>query len=184
MKTVLVPLAQGCEELEATTIIDLLRRADIQVVAAGLDDQPVRASRGMTIVPDMSLRRALEAEEFDMVVLPGGQPGSDNLNNDSRIHDLLRKTIKQGKVVAAICAAPIVLAKAGLLDGKKATSYPGCIDQMGVPGLKYTGGLVERDGQVVTARGPGAAMDFALALIEILEGADRRNKVEKALLRP
>lgn len=182
MTRVLVPLAQGCEELEAITIIDLLRRADITVVTAGLTDEPVVASHGVTIVPDTTLDKAL-SDVFDMVVLPGGLPGADNLNSDERLHELLKKMAGSGKFLGAVCAAPIVLARAGVLNGKKATSYPGFLDKMAVPGMTYTGSAVERDGAIVTGRGPGTAMDFALEIIAMLRGADMRNKVEKALVR-
>ncbi len=182
MADVLVPLAQGCEELEAVTIIDILRRADIKVVTAGLDGEPVRASRAVTIVPDTTLDRVL-GQDFDMVVLPGGLPGADNLNNDERVHQLLKRMAEQGKYVCAICAAPVVLAKAGLLSGKKATSYPGFVDKMGLDDVTYTGAAVEQDGKVITSRGPGTAMDFALTLIEALLGAERRKTVEDALVR-
>ena len=113
MTRVLVPLAQGCEELEAITVVDLLRRAEVEVITAGLDDQPVVASRKTTIVPDTTLDEALK-QEFDMVVLPGGMPGADHLDNDSRIHELLKKMAESGKFVGAICAAPKVLAHAGV----------------------------------------------------------------------
>lgn len=182
MRTVLVPLAQGCEELEAVTVIDLLRRAEITVVTAGLVPGPVKASRGVTLVPDMSLDEALR-QEFDMVALPGGMPGSDHLSKDERILSLLTKMAQQGKFTAAICAAPKVLAKAGLLKGKRATSYPGILDEMRLPDVTYTGEAVVRDGNVITSRGPGTAMDFALALIEALEGPKKRREVEKSLVR-
>jgi protein deglycase len=179
---VLVPLAQGCEELEAVTIIDLLRRAEIDVVTAGLDEDPVQAAHGVTITPDTTLDDAL-GQDFDMVVLPGGLPGADNLNEDARIHGVCQKMVESGKFAAAICAAPIVLAKAGLLSGKKATSYPGFLDKMDLPDVTYTGSAVECDGQVLTSRGPGTAMDFALAIIEQLQGADTRKTVEDGLVR-
>ncbi|MBX7257494.1 MAG: DJ-1/PfpI family protein [Candidatus Hydrogenedentes bacterium] len=182
MTRVLVPLAQGCEELEAITIIDLLRRADITVVTAGLTDEPVVASHGVTIIPDTTLDKALD-DTFDMVVLPGGLPGADNLNSNEDLHELLKKMVASGKFVGAICAAPIVLARAGVLAGKKATSYPGFLDKMALPDVTYTGSAVERDGAIVTGRGPGTAMDFALEIIAMLRGADIRNKVEKALVR-
>jgi 4-methyl-5(b-hydroxyethyl)-thiazole monophosphate biosynthesis len=121
--------------------------------------------------------------EFDAVVLPGGMPGASNLNEDQRIHDVLRKVADRGKLTGAICAAPIVLAKAGLLEGKKATSYPGFLDKMSVSGMKFTGAAVEQDGQIVTSRGPGTAMDFGLKLIEVLQGKAKRDAVEKGLVR-
>ena len=127
MTKVLVPLAQGCEEIEAVTVIDILRRAGIKVVSAGLDDLPVLASRGVLLLPDTTLDTALN-DSFDMIVLPGGQPGTDNLKADKRIISLLQQMARQGKSFAAICAAPSVLATAGLLDGKQATSFPGALD--------------------------------------------------------
>ena len=183
MASVLVPLAQGCEELEAVTVIDLLRRAGIEVVTAGLDEQPVRASRGVILVPDATLDEALQ-KDYDMVVLPGGLPGADYLKKDARIIRLLVQMQEAGKYTAAICAAPGVLAEAGLLKGKRATSYPGSLDADSVPGLEYVEQPVVTDGKVITSRGPGTAMDFALELIELLSGKPLRDDVEAGLQRP
>ena len=182
MASVLVPLAQGCEELEAVTVVDLLRRAGIDVITAGLDAQPVRASRGVTLVPDMSLEAALQLE-FDMIVLPGGLPGADHLRDDPRVIGLLQKMAAADRYTAAICAAPRVLAQAGLLDGKCATSFPGALDVDAVPGIDYQDAPVVIDGKVITSRGPGTAMDFALTLIETLVGKQRRDEVEAGLQR-
>jgi 4-methyl-5(b-hydroxyethyl)-thiazole monophosphate biosynthesis len=182
MPTVIVPLAEGCEELEAVTIIDVLRRANITVVAAGLRSGPVKASRGVTLVPDATLDEAL-ASDYDMIVLPGGLPGADNLNNDPRIHEALKKSAAAGKPVGAICAAPTVLAHAGLLRGKRATAYPGFLEKMGLDDVTLTGEAVTRDGKVITSRGPGTAMDFALAIIEMLKDKATRDKVEQGLVR-
>ncbi len=182
MANVLIPLAQGCEELEAVTIMDLLRRAGIQVVTAGLVDGPVRGSRGTVLLPDTILDHALQ-QEFDMVALPGGQPGSNNLDADPRIHALLRRMAGQGKYTAAICAAPLVLAHAGLLHGKQATSFPGVLDKMNLKGMELKTDAVVRDGKVITSRGPGTAMDFALTLIEVLAGKAQRDEVEAGLMR-
>lgn len=183
MATVLVPLAQGCEELEAITIIDLLRRAGIEVVTAGLDDQPVRASRGTMLIPDAALDQVM-SHSFDMIVLPGGLPGADHLNNDPRIHQLLQSMAAEQKYTAAICAAPKVLAAAGLLQGRRATSYPGAIPEDQLAGIQYLEQPVVVDDKIITSRGPGTAMDFALELIERLAGAAKRAEVEKALQRP
>jgi protein deglycase len=182
MPKVLVPLAQGCEELEAVTIIDLLRRAGIEVVTAGLDDQPVKASRGVVFIPDTILDNIIN-ELFDMIILPGGLPGSDYLNEDQRILNLLKKTTAQGKYVAAICAAPKVLATAGLLQHKKATSYPTVLESLQLPNTNCTTEAVVKDGLVITSRGPGTAMDFALELIETLCGKEKKEQVERALVR-
>lgn len=174
-KRVLIPLAQGCEELEAVTIIDLLRRAEITVITAGLDNNPVTASRKTVLIPDTDLDTAL-TEEFDMVVLPGGLPGADYLDKDPRIRDMLVTMANSEKFTVAICAAPKVLANAGLLKGIKATSYPGVLDNS-------TGDAVVVAGKVITSRGPGTAMDFALTLIEQLVGKEKRDEVEKGLAR-
>ena len=182
MPKVLVPLAQGCEELEAVTIIDLLRRAQIEVVTAGLDRQTVTASRGVRLVPDTDLDTALK-QDYDMIVLPGGLPGADHLDQDPRLRSLLRKMAAGKQYTAAICAAPMALANAGLLEGKRATAYPGLLDNMNLPRTSITGEAVVVDGHVITSRSPGTAMDFALALIETLLGKQKRNEVEAGLVR-
>ncbi|MBI3903116.1 MAG: DJ-1/PfpI family protein [Nitrosomonadales bacterium] len=180
MPKVLVPLASGCEEIEAVTVIDILRRASIEVVSAGLDAQPVRASRGVMLLPDTTLDEALK-HSYDMVVLPGGQPGTNNLKQDARILDLLRRMAQQDQYVAAICAAPSVLATAGLLDGKRATCYPGSLDAF--PHVQQQHTALEEDGKLITSRGPGTAMDFALTLVERLAGHAKRAEVEAGLQR-
>jgi protein deglycase len=181
-KSALVLLAQGCEELEAVTVIDLLRRGGIDVVTAGLNATPVTASRKVKLIPDTTLDHVL-CREFDMVVLPGGMPGSDYLAADARVIDILKRTAASGSYTCAICAAPKVLAKAGLLIGKRATSYPGVLDGLGMPGVVSTGSALECDGKIITSRGPGTAIDFALALVEALAGPGTRDKVEQSLVR-
>lgn len=181
MATVLVPLAEGCEELEAVTIIDLLRRANIEVTAAGLESAPIKASRGVVLQADTTLDEALQ-QDYDMVVLPGGGPGADRLEADVRIRQLLIKMANSEKFTAAICAAPKVLKSAGLLDGKQATCYPGVLNTEDLPGLN-TDQRVVQDGKVVTSRGPGTAMDFALQLIELLTDRQTRDQVEASLVR-
>jgi 4-methyl-5(b-hydroxyethyl)-thiazole monophosphate biosynthesis len=182
MARVLVPLAQGCEELEAVTITDLLTRAGIEVITAGLDEKPVKASRGMTLLPDTTLDQVMNSP-FDMIVLPGGLPGADHLDHDPRIHQLLKRLNAEGGYIAAICAAPKVLLNAGLLNGKTATSYPGALDGLDLKQVDLQLERVVTDGNVVTSRGPGTAMDFALQLIEQLMGAQKRNEVEQGLVR-
>ena len=181
MAKVLVPLAEGCEEIEAVTIIDLLRRAGIEVVVAGLEPGTVKASRGVQLVPDATLDVALQ-NDYDTVVLPGGLPGAAHLKADVRIIELLKKMAAAGQYTAAICAAPMVLAEAGVLKGKQATSYPGFLD--GQPDVSLSTAAVVQDGKVLTSRGPGTAMDFALSLVAVLASAEKRKEVEAALLRP
>lgn len=183
MPTVLVPLAQDCEELEAVTIIDILRRAQIEVITASLDEKPVKASRGVVFIADMSLDEALK-KTYDMIVLPGGLPGADHLNNDPRIIKLIQEMYQAGKYTAAICAAPKVLAKAGLFDDKSVTHYPGAIDATQFTKTQFQLEIpVVEDGQLITSRGPGTAMDFALTLVQTLTNAEVREKVEAGLVR-
>ena len=182
MAQVLVPLAQGCEELEAVTIIDLLRRAGIKVITAGLDEKPVIASHGTQIIADTTLDQVLD-QVFDMVVLPGGLPGADHLNADARIHQILQRSVKDNKYIGAICAAPKVLASAGLLDNKKATAYPGILEGLKLDATQVTHTAVQQDGKVVTSRSPGTAMDFALQIIDCLVGNEKRQQVEAGLQR-
>lgn len=183
MAKVLVPLASGFEELEAVTIIDLLRRANVQVITAGLQPGAVTGSRGVTLVPDCELDTVMTTD-FDMMVLPGGLPGADHLQQDPRVISLLRQLAGAGRITAAICAAPKVLASAGLLQGRKATSYPGVLDRLPLPDTQVQlEQAVVIDGKVITSRGPGTAMDFALTLIEQLCGKASRDQVEKGLVR-
>jgi len=180
MKTALVLFADGSEELEAVTIIDILRRAEIQVTVAGLRAGPLRGSRGTVLLPDTTLDEAL-SHDYDMVVLPGGQPGTNSFKTDERVIQLVQQMSKADKFVTAICAAPSVLATAGLLDGKQATSFPGALDTFQQVTQQTT--AVVEDGKLITSRGPGTAMDFALTLVEKLVGQTKRQEVETGLQR-
>lgn len=180
MKRVLVPLAEGFEELEAVTIVDILRRAGIEVVVASLAGSPVTGSHGIRIAADTPLA-ALAEQDFDMIALPGGLPGAEHLRNDPRIAQLLRRHRGKGRPVAAICAAPMVLEAAGVLDGRRATSYPGFLKD--ARKTTVVGDAVVRDDGVITSRGPGTAIDFALALVAELAGPATRGSIESALQR-
>jgi len=180
MKNVLVLFAEGSEELEAITVVNILRRAGVTVTLAGLHAGALQGSRGVTILPDSTLDQAL-AHSYDMVVLPGGQPGTNNLKADARVLQLVQKMAQQGKFVAAICAAPSVLAAAGLLDDKRATSFPGALNAF--PQVQQQHAAVVEDGKLITSRGPGTAMDFALTLVELLTGHAKRAEVEAGLQR-
>jgi len=182
MPRVLIPLAPGFEELEAVSLSNILRRAGIEVVMAGLHPGTVCASRGTVIVPDTSLEQVMH-EDFDLVVLPGGLPGADNLRDDPRIIHLLQRNHAEGRLVGAICAAPKVLAQAGLLAGHRATYYPGALSEAELAGVTASQAEVEMDERVLTSRGPGTAMDFALALVEKLLGRAKRDEVERGLVR-
>jgi 4-methyl-5(b-hydroxyethyl)-thiazole monophosphate biosynthesis len=180
MKSVLVLFAEGSEELEAITIVNLLRRGGITVTLAGQVEGPLRGSRGTVLVPDTTLDAASTAH-YDMIVLPGGQPGTNSLKSDPRVLELVQQMSAQGKYVAAICAAPSVLAEAGLLDARRATSFPGALAPY--PQVLKQATAVVEDGTLITSRGPGTAMDFALTLVERLAGVEKRDEVEASLQR-
>jgi protein deglycase len=180
---VMVILAEGFEEIEAITIIDILRRANISVISVGLTSRTITGSHSITISSDSLIDDELsKLSEYQMVVLPGGLPGSNNLRDDSRIISLLQKMNQEKKYTAAICAAPIVLAKAGLLDGKKATSYPGQLEKLSLPTTQVVKESVVVDGTVITSGGPATAIEFSLALVEILVGNQKRNDLAEKLL--
>jgi len=182
MSHVLVPLAQGCEELEAITVTDLLARAGITITTCGLDDKPVKASRGATIIPDTCIDNVLN-QSFDLIVLPGGLPGADHLRDSKQLLTLIKKQAQQNKYLAAICAAPKALAKAGVLDGKTATSFPGVLAALNNTNITISDKAVVVDGNIITSRGPGTAIDFALTLIELLAGKAKREQVNEQLVR-
>ena len=172
---VIVPLAPGFEEIETMAIVDILRRAEVEVYLAGTTEPPVASSRGVKVIPDISID---DITDYDAVVLPGGNPGYMNLAGDERVLKLVKNAYTEGKYVAAICAAPSVLGKAGIMEGITATHYPG-ID---VIGAKYTNERVTRDGTIITSQGPGTAIDFALFLAEIFVGTTTSETVREAIL--
>lgn len=179
--SVLVPLAEGFEELETVSLVDLLRRAGLQVSIAALGQLQVTGSHGIRITADCLLAQVL-TETFDLIVLPGG-PASTVLRDDPRLIELLQRQYQQQRFIGAICAAPMVLAKAGLLQNHRATSYPGVLDPADPANGLQTDQAIEQDGLILTSRGPGTALDFSLVLIELLCGASRRQQVEQALSR-
>jgi len=177
MKTVLVTLAPGFEEIETITVVDILRRAGARVTLAATVTGVLEGSRGIKVAPDELLEAVMD-KEFDLICLPGGQPGTDNLKNDSRIEKLLQKMQNQGKYIAAICAAPLVLQKAGVLKDRPMTCHPSVQTQFDA----FIDDRVVIDGKVITSQSPGTAMEFAMKLVEILFGVDRMKKVNAGVL--
>ncbi len=180
MKSVLVLLAQGFEEIEAVTPIDLLRRAGAKVTVATLKEDRATGAHGITIVSDTTLEK-LGDQLFDCVVLPGGGEGAENLAASAAV---LKKVIQvaQEGVVAAICAAPaVVLGKTGLLEGKKVTGYP-TTEEL-VEDLVFEEEAVVVDGDLITAKGPAFAVDFALAIIAKLFGNKKEQAIRAEILR-
>lgn len=155
-----VLLAPGFEEIEAITVIDVLRRAGVEVLVAGLEHGPVRGAHDIIVTPDCELV-GLDAGELDLVVLPGGMPGSAHLRDSAPVLELVRSVVRAGKTAAAICAAPMALEAAGVLAGRRATSFPG----VSLPSAHYEEARVVEDGPIVTSRGAGTALEFSLALV-------------------
>ncbi len=176
---VLIPLADGFEEIEGITIIDILRRANIDVITAGLKEGPVEASRKTRHLPDTTLEKVFH-QTFDAVILPGGQEGAQHLKEDPRIHEILLRHTRAGKWVAAICAAPIVLHEVGLLSGKRATSHPSVRKQ--IPEIHAVKERVVVDGNIVTSLSAGSAMEFAFKLVELLRGPETAEEVNQGVL--
>ena len=175
MKQVCVFLADGFEEVEALTAVDLLRRARVYVDTVSInDDYKVHGAHGINVQTE-DLFDEVDFNEFDMVVLPGGMPGTTNLMEHEGVRQVVTAFAQAGKPVGAICAAPTVLADLGLLEGKKATCYPACEENMA--GAVLTGAPVTVDGNFITSRGVGTAINFALELIKVLVGAEMAKKI-------
>jgi len=177
-KYVLVPLADGSEELEAVAIVDVLRRAGANVVLAAVNDLVVTASKGTRLMADRLLFDC-SRETFDLIALPGGMPGAEKLRDSKVLIDLLKRQADEGRPYAAICAAPAVaLHPHGLLQGKRFTCHPSFAQGLG-EGLTQEPVVV--DGNLVTSRGAGTAIDFALTLVEQLYGKETAQGVRKGL---
>ena len=179
MKKVLVALAPGFEEIETITVVDILRRAGARVVLAATEEGPIKGSRGISVLPD-TLIDQVDDNDFDLVVLPGGQPGTANLQKNETVKAIVQNMHRSRKQVAAICAAPIVLHSAGILKNTVVTSHPSVREQLSDIG--YSEERVVVDGNIVTSRSPGTALEFALKLVEILFGRDRMDIVNQGVM--
>ena len=179
-KSVLVVLADGFEEIEAITPIDVLRRAGLQVKTAGVGKREIAGAHGIQVTADLVLEEY--ADIPDALVLPGGMPGAENLKRSRALSSLLSKMKEKNNLVGAICASPArVLAPGGFLDGKKATCYPGFEKEFG-PSVRFVEDRVVCDGRVVTSRGPGSALEFALELVTQLVGAETSRKLSETMI--
>ena len=172
---VYVLLAEGFEEVEALTPLDLLRRAGVEAKLVGVTGAVVHGSHGIGIETDLPMDEA-DWDKADMVVLPGGMPGTTNLYADARVTDAVRMCYDEGKYVAAICAAPsVILGGMGLLKGRKATCYPGM--ESGMAGAIPLERTCVVDGRIITACGVGGALDFGCALVSALCGEEKARKI-------
>jgi len=181
MSKAAVIFAPGFEEIEALTVVDVLRRCNIYVDIVGTKNEAIEGSHNVKISPDKNIDD-VNINEYDALILPGGAPGYINLREDERVINLLKNAFENNKIIAAICASPTVLAHAGILNGKKATVYPGMEDEIREGGAIVDNSLVVQDGNIITSRGPATAMLFALKLAEILAGEDVAEEVRKKLL--
>ena len=180
MKTAYVFFAQGFEEIEAFTSVDVLRRAGVNVVMVSVtEDEIVRGAHGISVLADKTIGN-VDFSEADLLLLPGGMPGASNLAACAELTKQLKAFAAQGKPYAAICAAPYVLGELGLLNGKKATCYPGFEEHL--KGAVVTGVMAQQDGNVVTGKGPAAAMEFALKVAALLVGQPKADEVAAGML--
>ena len=180
MKTIFVFLAEGFEEIEALTPVDVLRRAGLSVQTVSvMDEQVVAGAHGVPVLADKMFAE-INPEDAEMILLPGGLPGATNLDAHAGLGQMIQDFAKEEKPLAAICAAPLVFGNRGLLQGKKATCYPGF--ETYLQGAEYTAALVEKDGNFITGKGPGAAMEFAFAIVEKYCGIDKVNELKQGMM--
>ncbi len=179
MKKALVLLAPGFEEIETVTVIDILRRAGVQVTSAGTVDGAIEGSRKIKVMADVSID-SVSGSDFDLIVLPGGQPGTDNLAGDSRVKKILDEALANDRLISAICAAPSILSSYGYIKGKKATSHPSVQGKMG--DVDYSEARVVVDGRWITSRAPGTAMEFAFQLVALVKGSEMVEKVNQGVM--
>jgi len=174
---ILVPLANGFEEIEAVTVINVLRRAGMNVVTAGLPGSQIKGSRGMQVTADTRLEQ-VDPSKFDAIILVGGNPGYINLGRSNKILDMVVKFNLDKKLIGAICAAPSILAQAGILEDRAATIYPGMEREIPRP----KGKRVIQDDNIITSQGPGTAMEFALKIVETVAGKDKVKLLKEQLV--
>ena len=179
-KKVLVPIADGIEEIEAVCIIDVLRRAGAEVTVASVDKLQVTASRGVKLAADKLISQCA-GETYDLIVLPGGMPGAEHLRDCKELETMLKKQSKENRLFAAICASPaVVLLHHGLLGQRRATCHPNFVEKL--PNTEAVESRVVVDGNLVTSRGPGTALEFALTLVELLFGKDKAEQTAAPML--
>ena len=176
---ILVFLANGFEETEAVAPIDILRRNGREVVTVGIGEEVITSAHGVTVVPDVTEVDITMSDDIEMIVLPGGMPGTLNLEKSRAVQDALDYCAANGRFIGAICAAPSILGRKGLLKGRKATCFPGFEELL--EGAQFTGEPVEADGNIITARGAGVALEFGLKLVEVLSGKPAADKIKEAM---
>jgi len=179
MAKIAVLLADGFEEIEAISVIDILRRAEQNVIIVGVTGSIVTSARGVKIIAD-ELIANIKPSDLDMVILPGGKGGADNLNESQQVTNLIIQLNEEGKYIGAICAAPFVLAEKGLLTGKDATSYPSFKEKLSMANYKEDRTVVYEN--IITSKGPATAADFAFELLEKLTDKEKIEEIKKGML--
>ncbi len=178
-----VLFAPGFEEVEGLTVVDLLRRANINTSIIGVEEKKVTGAHDVTITTDKTLDE-VNIDQLDALILPGGAPGFKNLRKNKTVLSMITEANEKKKIVAAICASPSVLATAGVLEGKKATIYPGMEEEIKKGGGTFQDDLVVVDDTIVTSKGPATTMLFALKLIELLKDKETSEDVKNKVLLP
>lgn len=173
-------LANGFEEIEALCVLDFLRRAGAEAKTVGVNGKIACGSHGIDVICDMTENELDLNSDFDMVILPGGMPGSVNLDNSLVVDTMVKRAYKENKLLCAICAAPFILGKRGMLKNKRATCYPGFENQL--EGAIIVNEGVVRDGNIITGRAMGSSHDFALEIVEALVGKEMKDKLKEAVL--
>ena len=173
-------LADGFEEIEGLCVLDFLRRAGVEVTTVGVSGKIANGSHKIPVVCDITENELDTSSDFDMVILPGGLPGSNNLDNSLVVDKMIKRAIDENKFVCAICAAPFILGKRGYLNGKSATCYPGFENQL--IGASTVNQGVVRDGKIITGRAMGSSHAFALEIVEALCGKEMKEKLKSAVL--
>jgi len=179
MAKVLVPVSTGFEEIEAVSIVDVLRRAGIEVILAGVNGTQIEGANGISLIMDTTIDD-VEVEQFNMIVLPGGHANAVTLANNERVQTLIKDFKAKDKYIGAICAAPIALHEADVLN-KNYTCYPSYEEQIRLDGFSDNQKVV-KDGKVITSRGPGTAICFGLQIVKELVGVDTYNQLKEGLL--
>ena len=172
-------LAEGFEEIEALTPVDLLRRCELDVKTVGINSNIIRSSRGIPVITDLDANEIVLDDKLQMIVLPGGMPGTLNLEKSQKVQDAIDFCVKNDIYIAAICAAPSILGHKGLLDNKKATCFPGYESEL--KGAELSEDLVCKDGKIITGKGAGASIEFSLALVETLISKERAELLKGSL---
>ena len=171
--------AQGFEEIEGLTVVDVLRRAELETVMVGVGSKTITGSHGITVQCDVTAEQVHPAADLQMVVLPGGMPGTLNLEKDKTVQDMLDYCVAQGKYIGAICAAPSILGHKHLLESKQAICFPGFEQEL--YGATVSGEYVCVDGKIITAKGMGVATDFSLELVGCLLGDEKKKNLRASL---